>query len=126
MSVATKRDPQLWEDSKQRACSKAGLCLHSARKMQWATRDYKARGGKYSGKKSRDNRLATWTKQRWRTHSGKPSKGRLRYLPNAAWSVLSKDQIRRTNATKRAGHARGRQYVRQPSDVRDATRRHRQ
>ena len=117
MSVARKTHPALWESSKRRACTQAKLCDHSARKMQWAVRDYKARGGRYVGSKSPRNKLTRWSKQRWRTHSGKASRGRLRYLPDAAWRKLSRDQIRRTNASKRRGHARGKQYVRQPKDV---------
>lgn len=125
--IARKSNPTLWAEAKRRACSDAKLCDHSARKMQWATRHYKARGGKYASRGSRrtDTRLAHWTRQKWRTHSGRPSKGRRRYLPAAAWDHLTPDQIRRTNAAKRSGHARGRQYVAQPADVRRASRRFR-
>jgi hypothetical protein len=87
--------------------------------MQWAVRDYKARGGTYLAASPRVSatRLAEWTRQRWRTHSGKPSEGKRRYLPEAAWRRLTPAQIRRTNAAKRRGHARGEQWVRQPRDV---------
>lgn len=85
--------------------------------MQWAVNDYKRRGGSYKGPKRASNKLVRWTKQRWRTHSGKPSDGVRRYLPDAAWSKLTPDQIRRTNASKRRGHRRGKQWVKQPSDV---------
>lgn len=122
MSIARKTDPQLWETAKRRACRDAALCLHSARKMQWATRWYKAHGGRYVGRRSPQNRLARWTRQRWRTSSGRRSDGRRRYLPDAAWRALSPDEIRRTNAAKRSGHRRGRQYVRQPADVARKTR----
>ena len=115
--VATKRDPALWEACKQAACTEGGMCKHSARKMQWAVACYRKRGGTYSGPKSPDNKLARWTKQRWKTHSGRPSEGRRRYLPAAAWDRLTPSQIRRTNAAKRAGHARCKQWVRQPRDV---------
>ena len=33
--------------------------------------------------------LKNWGKQKWRTSSGKPSKGKRRYLPDAAWNALS-------------------------------------
>ena len=115
--VAVKRDPALWEGCKRRACSSAGLCDHSARKMQWATRCYQKRGGRYEGRRSPSNRLARWTAQRWRTSSGKRSDGKRRYLPDAAWRRLSPDQVRRTNASKRRGYLRGEQWVRQPADV---------
>ena len=32
--------------------------------------------------------LKSWTKQKWRTSDGKPSKGKKRYLPDAAWKSL--------------------------------------
>lgn len=116
-SVAAKDNPRLWEDSKNKACSKGGLCLHSARKMQWATRYYKAHGGGYVGKKSSNNSLHLWGQQKWRTSSGKKSRGKLRYLPDEAWRHLSKREIRRTNESKRKGYARGKQWVRQPAHI---------
>lgn len=125
--MARKLDPELWQRSKQRACSRAKLCKHSARKMQWAVRDYKARGGRYASSPSpSSNSLARWTRQRWRTHSGKPSDGVRRYLPAEAWKHLSPSQIRRTNATKRSGFAKGQQWVPQPRDVAAVARRFRQ
>lgn len=89
--------------------------MHSARKMQWATRWYKTHGGRYaSPRRSKDNSLVRWTRQKWRTHSGRPSRGKLRYLPDEAWKHLTPSQIRRTNRSKRRGT---RQFVRQPADV---------
>jgi len=118
MSIAQKASPSLWESSKERACTEAGLCLHSARKMQWATRDYKQRGGTYLGRKRPSkNRLSRWTRQKWRTSSGKASKGVRRYLPDKAWSKLTPQQIKATNSAKRRGNSKGDQYVRQPEDV---------
>ena len=120
--IAVKRDPKLWERSKKAACKEAGLCAHSARKMQWATRYYKSHGGTYVGPLSPTNRLSRWTRQRWRTHSGRKSEGTRRYLPDAAWKRLSPSQIRRTDRAKREGTRRGRQWVPQPKDVVAATR----
>lgn len=117
MSVAVKRNPSLWEESKKLACSEAGLCLHSARKMQWAVRHYKQNGGTYAGRKERHNKLRRWTREKWRTHSGKRSEGKRRYLPSKAWDKLTPSQVRRTNRSKRKGFARGKQYVAQPKDV---------
>ena len=34
--------------------------------------------------------LKDWGKQKWRTSDGSPSKGKKRYLPDAAWKSLSK------------------------------------
>ena len=116
--IATKLDPDLWQRAKREACRRAGLCLHSARKMQWASREYRLRGGRYADPApSPRNSLRAWTAQRWRTHSGSPSDGKLRYLPDEAWKRLSPSQIRRTNRSKREGSKQGRQYVRQPADV---------
>jgi len=115
--MVVRTNPNLWEKSKKRACTVGRLCKHSARKMQWAVNDYKRRGGSYVGGKKASNKLAVWTKQRWKTHSGKPSDGMRRYLPSAAWSKLSPDQIRRTNASKRRGFKKGLQWVKQPKDV---------
>ena len=114
---AWRTDPRLWDSSKERACSVGRMCAHSARKMQWAVRDYKRRGGEYTSPKRSSNNLVRWTKQRWRTHGGTPSNGVRRYLPDAAWSRLSPDQVRRTNASKRRGFTHGRQWVKQPSDI---------
>lgn len=49
MTIAKKANPNLWKKAKKLACTKAGLCKHSARKMQWATRYYKSHGGRYIG-----------------------------------------------------------------------------
>ena len=104
MSVSKKRNPRLWETAKRKACTQGKLCKHSARKMQWATRYYKSHGGKYVGKKSSRNSLVRWGKQKWRTSSGKKSRGKLRYLPDKAWKRLSKREIRRTNQSKAHAH----------------------
>lgn len=115
--ISAKRDPALWGESKRRACSRARLCKHSARKMQWAVRYYKEHGGRYVGSRSPRNSMARWTRQRWRTASGRPSRGRRRYLPAAAWGLLSPDEIRRTDAAKLRGFRKGKQWVKQPADV---------
>lgn len=123
--VATKTKPALWKKCKTQACTKGNLCKHSARKMQWATRCYKKSGGTYKGKRSKSNKLTKWGKEKWRTNSGKKSKGKLRYLPDKAWNNLSKDQIQRTNAAKEKGFAQGKQYVKQPNDVANVAKRYR-
>ena len=64
--IATKANPALWERCKKQACTKGKLCKHSARKMQWATRCYKKKGGKYKGKRSKCNKLTEWGKEKWR------------------------------------------------------------
>ena len=123
--IAQKTDPKLWQTAKRLACTSARLCDHSARKMQWAVRYYKSHGGQYTTARSGANSLARWTRQKWRTHTRKPSRGKLRYLPDAAWKHLSPDQVRRTNASKRRGTRDGKQWVPQPSDVAAVAKRYR-
>lgn len=115
--MARKQDPELWVRAKEKACKEAGLCLHSARKMQWAVRYYKQSGGRFSGKRSQKNSLVRWSRQKWKTKDGSKSDGRIRYLPAQAWAHLSPSQVRRTNKAKSLGYARGQQYVKQPDDV---------
>ena len=115
--VAVKNDPKLWAKAKEKACSEGGMCKHSARKMQWAVHYYKSHGGTYAGKKSPSNKLHQWTKQKWRTASGKKSEGKRRYLPSEAWKHLTKKQIKETNRLKQKGYAKGKQWVKQPKDV---------
>lgn len=117
MTVAVKNNPKLWETSKKMACKQAGLCKHSARKMQWATRYYKSKGGTYASPKSSKNSLTKWGKEKWRTYNNQKSKGKLRYLPSKAWEHLSPEQIRRTNNEKRRGYNKGKQFVSNPKDV---------
>ncbi|OUU50609.1 MAG: hypothetical protein CBC12_05300 [Candidatus Puniceispirillum sp. TMED52] len=124
--IAKKTDPALWEKCKVLACKEGKMCKHSARKMQWAVQCYKSKGGRYVGKKDSSNKLHQWTKQKWRTASGKKSKGRLRYLPDKVWDALSPEQIRRTNRSKREGFRKGNQWVKQPKDVADIASKHRQ
>jgi hypothetical protein len=61
--------------------------------------------------------LVAWTKQRWRTSDGKPSEGKKRYLPDAAWSKLSASEKAATNAAKAAGNKSGKQFVAQPKSI---------
>ena len=117
MSTAVKSNPKLWELSKEMACKEGGLCKHSARKMQWAVRYYKKKGGGYKGGKKDDTSLSLWSKQNWGTSSGKKSEGKRRYLPNQTWKMMTPDQVRRANATKKRGHSKGKQFVGLPPDV---------
>jgi hypothetical protein len=63
MATAKKKDPKKWARAKARARAKMGG--HSARAMQLAVKYYKQAGGRYSGKKSSDNKLSKWSKQKW-------------------------------------------------------------
>tara|TARA_A100001391_G_scaffold202468_1_gene192160 strand:- start:512 stop:748 length:237 start_codon:yes stop_codon:yes gene_type:complete len=69
--------------------------------------------------------LKKWTKQKWRTSDGKPSKGKKRYLPDAAWKALTPAEKRATNKAKAAGNKKGKQHVKQPKKIAKKTRRYR-
>ena len=69
--------------------------------------------------------LSKWTKQKWRTSDGKKSKGKKRYLPDAAWKALSPAEKRATNAAKAKGNKKGKQHVAQPKKVAKKTSRYR-
>ena len=117
MTTAVKRDPKKWAAAKARAKAKMGG-KHSARAMQLATKYYKDAGGTYSGKKKSSNKLSKWSKQKWRTKSGKPSsKTGERYLPEKAIKSLSSKEYAATTRAKRAGTAKGKQFVKQPKKI---------
>lgn len=74
--------------------------------------------------------LMDWTKQKWRTKSGKPSTqgpkatGE-RYLPEKAIKSLSSAEYAATTRAKRRAKKQGEQYAAQPSSVAKKTRRFR-
>ncbi len=91
----------------------------SARKAQLVAQRYEKAGGGYSGGKTKaQESLSKWTKQKWRTKSGKKSlvTGE-RYLPEKAIKKLSPSEYARTSAAKREGMAKGKQFVRQPKSI---------
>lgn len=61
--------------------------------------------------------LKDWTAQKWTTSDGSPSKGKKRYLPEAAWKALSPAEKAATNKAKAAGNSKGKQFVAQPKKV---------
>ena len=69
--------------------------------------------------------LKKWTKQKWRTSDGSPSKGKKRYLPDAAWNSLSSGEKAATNRSKAKGNAKGKQFVKQPKKIAAKTRKFR-
>jgi len=70
--------------------------------------------------------LTDWTKQKWRTKSGKPSaKTGERYLPSKAIESLSSSEYAATTRAKRKGKAAGKQHVPQPKKIAEKTRRFR-
>ena len=70
--------------------------------------------------------LKSWTKQKWRTKSGKPSaKTGERYLPTSAIKSLSSSEYAATSRAKRKGAAKGKQFVAQPKKITKKTRAYR-
>lgn len=70
--------------------------------------------------------LKKWTKQKWRTKSGKPS-GQTgeRYLPDRAIKSLSSKEYAATTKKKRADTKKGKQHSAQPKKIAKKTARHR-
>ena len=74
--------------------------------------------------------LKRWTKQKWRTKSGKPSTqgpnatGE-RYLPEKAIKSMSASEYARTTAKKRKDTKAGKQHSSQPKSVAKKVRKHR-
>lgn len=69
--------------------------------------------------------LKKWTKQEWTTSDGKPSKGKKRYLPKAAWKSLSASEKAATNRAKAEGNKKGKQFVKQPKKIASKVKRFR-
>ena len=69
--------------------------------------------------------LKKWTGQKWKTSDGKPSKGKKRYLPEAAWSALTPAEKAATNKAKASGNKRGKQFVKQPKSIAKKTSKYR-
>ena len=128
MSSAKKSNPAKWKRivAAVKAGTKGGRAGQwSARKAQIATARYKKSGGGYRGAKKKSNSLSKWSKQKWRTSDGKPSKGKKRYLPDAAWKSLSAAEKRATNRAKARGNKKGKQFVKQPKSIAKKVRRYR-
>ena len=74
--------------------------------------------------------LKKWTKQKWRTKSGKPSTqgpkatGE-RYLPEAAIKNMSSSQYAASTAKKRKDTAAGKQFSKQPKAAAKTSARYR-
>lgn len=85
-------------------------------------RTYYKNGGLAKSQQS----LKKWTKQKWRTKSGKPSNETgERYLPTNAIKSLSPQEYAATTRAKRRGTAAGKQFVKQPKKIAQKTARYR-
>lgn len=120
MATAKKKNPALWKRivARVKAGSEGGRPGQwSARKAQLAVSSYKNAGGSYEGPK-RSTSLSKWTRQNWRTKSGKPSSETgERYLPEKAIKSLSPAEYAATTRAKREGTAQGKQFVAQPKSI---------
>ena len=76
--------------------------------------------------KKRQTSLKKWSKQKWRTKSGKKSSitGE-RYLPSAAIRSLSAAEYAATTRAKRQGTKKGKQHVKQPKGIAKKTAKYR-
>ena len=70
--------------------------------------------------------LKSWTKQKWRTKSGKKSSETgERYLPEKAIKALSSKEYAATTKKKREDTKKGKQHSSQPKKIAKKTARHR-
>ena len=70
--------------------------------------------------------LRSWTKQKWRTKSGKKSSETgERYLPEKAIKSLSAKEYAATTRKKREDTRKGKQFVAQPKKIAKKTKRYR-
>ncbi len=70
--------------------------------------------------------LKSWTDQKWRTKSGKPSsKTGERYLPEDAIKALTPAEYAATSRKKREDTRKGKQFSKQPKKIARKVRTHR-
>ena len=70
--------------------------------------------------------LKSWTAQKWRTKSGKPSgKTGERYLPERAIKSLTSAEYAATTKAKRKGTSKGKQFVKQPKAIASKVKKYR-
>lgn len=120
--IARKSNPALWESIKRKwICSNKGgkSGKNSARKMQLAVQEYKRRGGKYIGPKSRSNSMRKWTKEDWGYITPRSKKGR--YLPKKVRQHLTSKEKRTENRLK--GSKKGK-WISYSSSVRKKVRKY--
>jgi len=128
--TATKTKPKLWKRIVARIKSQASHGTASGqwsgRKAQAAVKAYKKAGGGYRGGGKSKTSLAKWSKQKWRTKSGKPSsKTGERYLPEKAIKALSDKEYAATTRKKREDTKKGKQHSKQPKRIAKKTRSYR-
>ena len=87
-------------------------------KSQLLAAEYKKAGGGYTKGKAEETgaqkSLEAWTDQKWTTADGTPAVRdgeTARYLPEKAWDELTPAQKKATDAKKKAGSKKGKQFV---------------
>ena len=83
-----------------------------------------------AGLKKPQQSLKNWTKQKWRTKSGKPATQGTkatgeRYLPEKAIKALSPSEYAATTKAKRKATKAGKQVAKQPKKIAKKTARYR-
>jgi|TARA_R100001163_G_C5067884_1_gene207369 hypothetical protein len=74
----------------------------------------------------RQRSLRSWTKQKWRTKSGKKSSETgERYLPEKAIKALTPAEYAATSRAKRRATRKGKQFSKQPKRIAKKVRRYR-
>jgi hypothetical protein len=98
----------------------------SARKSQMLALAYKKAGGGYRGRKSKAAKsLTKWSKQKWRTKSGKKSrKTGERYLPSKLIKKMSSSQYAYETRKKRKASKAGKQRASYSKRTRKQVRRY--
>ena len=87
--------------------------------------NFKVQKVQKNGNKSQRS-LKKWTKQKWRTKSGKPSgKTGERYLPEKAIKSMSAKEYAATTRKKREDTKKGKQHSKQPKKIAKKTKRYR-
>lgn len=96
----------------------------SARKSQLLSYEYQKQGGGFRrGKRGPQRSLDRWTRQEWTSERGPRARHREhmhRYLPGKVWRMLSAEERREAERTKRRADESGRQIARWPPGVRRA------
>jgi hypothetical protein len=123
--MTNRSNPLLWKRivNSVKQSNKGGRSGQwSARKAQLSVKLYKKRGGKYSSKKSSTNSLVKWTRQNWRTKSGRPSivgnkhTGE-RYLPEKMIKKTDSKLYNYSSRLKRKSIKNNKQYSKQPKKL---------
>tara|TARA_R110000822_G_scaffold97936_1_gene221887 strand:- start:59 stop:307 length:249 start_codon:yes stop_codon:yes gene_type:complete len=70
--------------------------------------------------------LKNWSKQKWKTKSGKKSSDTgERYLPEKAIKALTSAEYAATTKAKRQGTKKGKQFVKQPKKIASKVKKYR-